>query len=65
MMNPPDKAAPAADKAETENTVYLYENAGIEERHGHIPAWLWAVVIVLSAWGIYYLITYWQPPLPS
>jgi len=65
-MNPPDNTPVSADPkippAETRDTVYLYETAGLRERHGHIPLWLWAVVVALSVWGVYYLITYWQPP---
>ncbi len=46
-----------------EHSVYIYESAGIAERDGHIPVWLWAVVVTLLIWGIYYLVTYWNAPL--
>jgi len=50
---PPEKHAP--------DEVYTYAAAGIGERQGNVPLWLWAVVISLSVWGIYYLCTYWNP----
>lgn len=43
-----------------EHSVYLYESAGIRERQGKVPAWLWVVVVTLAIWGIYYLVTYWN-----
>jgi len=43
--------------------IYTYASAGIGERKGHVPIWLWIVVISLSIWGIYYVVTYWNPPL--
>lgn len=43
-------------------SVYYYGDSGIEERHGHVPLWLWAVAAALLAWGIYYLAAYWTPP---
>ncbi|MGA2187909.1 MAG: hypothetical protein ABSH33_05230 [Steroidobacteraceae bacterium] len=45
-------------------SVYTYATAGIGERKGHVPIWLWLVVISLTIWGIYYLYTYWNPPAP-
>lgn len=47
----------------SEHSVYVYESGGISERDGHIPVWLWAVVVTLLIWGIYYLVTYWNAPL--
>ncbi|MEO8342301.1 MAG: hypothetical protein ABI536_00645 [Gallionella sp.] len=46
-----------------EHAVYIYESAGISERKGNVPAWLWIVVVALVIWGIYYLVTYWNAPL--
>ena len=46
-----------------EHSVYVYESGGISERDGHIPVWLWVVVVTLLIWGIYYLVTYWNAPL--
>ncbi len=43
--------------------VYVYESAGIAERDGHVPIWLWIVVVTLLVWGIYYLVTYWNAPV--
>lgn len=43
--------------------IYTYESAGIAERTGNVPVWLWAVVISLVIWGVYYLVTYWNTPL--
>jgi hypothetical protein len=57
----PDRQPPTADNASTEN-VHVYATAGIAERQGHVPLWLWLVVLALSIWGIYYLVTYWNPP---
>jgi hypothetical protein len=46
-------------------SVYTYTTAGIGERKGHVPVWLWLVAISLTIWGIYYLYTYWNPPAAS
>lgn len=46
-----------------DQAVYLYESAGITERDGNVPAWLWLVVVGLLIWGLYYLITYWNAPI--
>lgn len=46
-----------------DQAVYLYESAGITERDGHVPAWLWLVVVGLLIWGLYYLVTYWNAPI--
>ncbi len=43
--------------------VYTYASAGIAERTGSVPLWLWGVVISLAIWGVYYLVTYWNAPL--
>jgi hypothetical protein len=40
---------------------YRYSDSGIQERHGHVPLWLWAVVVGLTVWAVYYTITYWSP----
>ena len=40
---------------------YRYSDSGIQERHGHVPLWLWAVVVGLTIWGVYYTISYWAP----
>jgi hypothetical protein len=55
---------PAANNVPAES-VYLYAAAGLGERKGHVPIWLWLVVFALSVWGIYYLVTYWNPPAGS
>ncbi len=44
-------------------SVYTYESAGIAERRGNVPIWLWGVVVSLLIWGLYYLVTYWNAPL--
>src|SRR3989442_10007282 len=43
-----------------DDEVYLYADAGIQERHGAIPMWLKIVVTGLLLWGVYYLIQYWS-----
>ena len=48
-----------------EHSVYVYESAGIAERDGHVPLWLWLVVVSLLVWGLYYLVTYWNAPVAS
>jgi hypothetical protein len=73
-MNPQDdEPAPALTRHEAEqpasdDSTYTYKTAGITERAGYVPRWLWLVAAGLVVWGIYYLITYWQapvtPPLP-
>jgi hypothetical protein len=64
MKQPQDNAPTSipSKSHDDKNTVYLYEAAGLRERHGYIPLWLWGVALALSIWGIYYLITYWQEP---
>lgn len=44
------------------DTEYTYQTAGLRERHGTIPGWLWGVYIGLLIWGAYYLWAYWTPP---
>jgi hypothetical protein len=44
-------------------TVYNYESAGIAEREGNVPLWLWIVFVTLLIWGVYYLVTYWNAPI--
>lgn len=44
-------------------SVYTYESAGIAERKGNVPIWLWIVVVSLLLWGLYYLVTYWNAPV--
>jgi hypothetical protein len=64
-----ERAEVAGPKPVPENlpgeSVYTYATAGIGERKGHVPIWLWMVVISLAIWGIYYLYTYWNPPVAS
>ncbi|MBI4809678.1 MAG: hypothetical protein HY799_12110 [Nitrosomonadales bacterium] len=43
--------------------VYNYASAGITEREGNVPVWLWFVVVSLLVWGVYYLVTYWSAPV--
>ena len=54
------KQAAAGDRPDY--PVYTYETAGIAERSGIVPAWLWVVVVLLLIWGIYYIIAYWNAP---
>lgn len=55
--------ARAADSTPSDRTVYVYASAGISERKGNVPFWLWGVVVSLLIWGVYYLVTYWNAPL--
>lgn len=50
------------EKAEKANEIFLYQDAGLTERHGYVPYWLKLVTISLVIWGIYYLWAYWSPP---
>lgn len=43
--------------------LYVYESAGVSERKGNVPIWLWLVVASLLIWGIYYLVAYWNAPV--
>ena len=45
------------------HSVYTYESAGIAEREGSVPIWLWIVVVILLIWGAYYLGAYWNAPI--
>lgn len=56
-----DTGAHAA-KPGPDRPVYMYASAGINERKGGVPFWLWLVAVSLLIWGIYYLITYWNAP---
>lgn len=40
---------------------YVYRSAGISERPGRVPLWLFLVMIGLFVWGTYYLFAYWSP----
>lgn len=51
----------ASKQASAKQEVYEYKAAGIQETHGHVPLWLWAVVVVMTIWGIAYLFVYWTP----
>lgn len=41
--------------------IFVYKDSGIQERHGYIPFWLILVVVIMTVWGIYYLMKYWTP----
>jgi len=52
-----------SDKPRKDETpAYYYADSGIEERHGHVPLWLWGVAAALAVWGVYYLVANWSPP---
>ena len=53
---------PAVERASA-SPVYVYESAGVSERKGNVPIWLWLVVASLLIWGIYYLVAYWNAPI--
>ena len=55
--------AASRNSASGDGHVYIYESAGIAERDGHVPTWLWFVVVSLLIWGVYYLVTYWNAPV--
>jgi hypothetical protein len=64
--NKADRSEAAIAPAEPLNAqgyVYVYESAGIAERDGPVPVWLWMVVVSLMIWGAYYLVTYWNAPI--
>ena len=50
------------EKAEKADVVYIYQDAGLTERHGYVPYWLKLVTVGLVIWGAYYLWAYWSPP---
>ncbi len=52
----------SAAGTEAEHFLATYESAGITEREGNVPIWLWIVVVSLLLWGLYYLVTYWNGP---
>jgi hypothetical protein len=37
----------------------------VESYEGGVPAWLIVVYVILAVWGIYYLIKYWNGPVPG
>jgi len=45
-----------------EERIHEYEAAGIRERTGRVPLWLWAVSVGLLVWGAYYIVGNWSPP---
>jgi len=51
-----------SEQPSSKEEIYEYKAAGIQETHGHVPGWLWLVVVVMSIWGISYLYIYWSPP---
>ena len=51
-----------AQESGRKDTLFLYKDSGIREKHGHVPLWLWAVVVALLIWGVYYTIVYWSAP---
>jgi hypothetical protein len=36
-----------------------YQGGNIQAHHGHIPAWLLVVYLVLALWGLYYAFNWW------
>jgi hypothetical protein len=62
MTTPSDTIAKTSAKS-PEPHVYVYASAGISERQGNVPLWLWAVVVSLLIWGVYYLVTFWNAPV--
>lgn len=38
---------------------YEYQDSGIVERVGKVPAWLQVVYVSLVTWAVYYIIYYW------
>lgn len=47
------------------DALYRYQSAGITEREGRVPVWLWIVTASLLVWGIYYLVSYWNAPVAT
>jgi len=45
--------APGTDREEL-----IEEVGGIGIRHRRVPAWLMLVIVVVVAWGVYYVIKY-------
>lgn len=58
MNDHPDSKQKNSQKEE----VFIYKDAGIQEKHGYVPGWLWLVAIVLVVWAIYYTYANWAPP---
>jgi hypothetical protein len=56
-------SAPSPTGPVPEQAVSRYESAGIMEREGAVPIWLWIVAVVLLVWAVYYLVTYWSAPI--
>ena len=48
--NPDDGAHPEMEE---------YQGGNIQAHHGHIPAWLLVVYLVLALWGLYYAFNWW------
>jgi hypothetical protein len=63
-VNSESKGGPAqtGGPQDAQDPAYRYQDSGIQERHGHVPLWLWVVVVLLTVWAVYYLIYYWSPP---
>lgn len=53
-----------APPGRSQNTRFTFTDV-ISEREGHVPVWLWLVVVLLLVWGIYYLVAYWNTPIPA
>lgn len=65
MNQQPDSDPQPEENQQEKPELFIYKDSGIQERHGHVPAWLWLVVVALIAWGIYYTVAYWTPPPAS
>ncbi len=63
-MNTPSEISEKTTAISPDPSVYVYASAGIGERKGSVPLWLWGVVVSLLIWGAYYLVTYWNAPVP-
>ncbi|HKB60047.1 MAG TPA: hypothetical protein VKC56_08400 [Gallionellaceae bacterium] len=61
MNDETDTSTEAQESRQAEDPVFLYKDSGIREKHGHVPLWLWGVVVALLIWGVYYTIAYWSP----
>lgn len=48
-----------SSSADTDEPLHEYAGGDITERTGRVNMWLWPVYIILFAWSIYYLYTYW------